>query len=427
MKKRVLQVLAAIGVTLAAWVAFFVIDNIIIGVQEAEIKVNAYEEAHNMYPNTIEMKYDWYSGGGYIGENYRYNPDKDIIFDEKYNELWYTFFDGAMEEVKCVMDYSIIIEDYNLITYFDGSDVTTRYDDLFIYGVYNTEPVAEEERVEAGAEIIMDIISEMGLFYHFCGVHIDYYDLSGVYRYSVSMDKEAVTKEMLMEHATEVSFEDNLAIQEKWEAFCNQRFTFWTLGVDEYEVSLMGMEEYGDYQLVIKDETEERIIDTYYHYDVENPYEDYHFGTFENILGYSGFYVYDMHHFSSGTYYAIVDGEVVNIARSWGNCVDDCYSVDLDEDGITELICNVVWGDGATHAIVYYNNGTVILEGSLCDLLAIEYDHVNYMSEYCWYVPEENVVQIHYWIDTLEDWECEKYEIDLSKIPFYEYIVDNGV
>lgn len=421
MKKRIGQVLAMLGGTAVALAAMFLVDKVILGAREADAKVNAYEEAHNRHPEEISMKYDWYSGSGYISDNYNYNPEKDIIFDKEYNELWYKFFDDKMEEVKSSMDYSVIIEDYSLITYFDGTDATTRYDDLFVYGVYNAQPVAEEKRVEAGAEIIMEIISEMDLFYNFCGVHIDYYDLSGVYRYSISMDKEKITKEMLMENATEVSFDGNLEIEEKWEAFCDQRITFWTLDVDGYEVSLVGMDEYDDYYLMCKDETGERILESYYHYDVENPYEDYDFGTFENILGYSGFYVYEMHHFSTGTYYAIVDGDVVNIARSWGNSVEDCYSVDMDEDGITELVCNVMWGDGARHAIVYHNNDSVILEGNVCDLLDIEYDHVNYMSEYCWYVPEENVVEIYYWLDALEEWEYEKYEIDLSKIRFLEY------
>lgn len=412
MKKRLLQILVAICASFIIMAVFFLVDNVVLGEKEAEAKVNAYEEAHNMHPNTIEMKYDWYSGGGYIGENYRYNPEKDIIFDEEYNELWYEFFDDKMEEVKSSMDYSVIIEDYSLITYFDGTDATTRYDDLFIYGVYNAQPVAEEKRVEAGAEIIMEIISEMDFFYNFCGVHIDYYDLSGVYRYSISMDREKITKEMLMENATEVSFDGNLAIEEKWEAFCDQRVTFWTLDVDGYEVSMVGMKEYGDYQLVIKDGDIEKIAWNYRNYDTDP--REYKYGTFDNVLGYAGFYVFEMpnHYFPYGNFYTIQEGELICIAHTWGNLPESCYSVDVDKNGVPELICNVMYGTGERAAVIYYNNGTEILEGYYEEsLLGIDYDKIHSIDSR--YLPEENVIEInYYWRDT--GIESKKYEINLD-------------
>ena len=58
MKKRVLQVLKATGAAFVIMVAFFLVDNVVLGEKEAEAKVNAYEEAHNMHPKDIEMKYD---------------------------------------------------------------------------------------------------------------------------------------------------------------------------------------------------------------------------------------------------------------------------------------------------------------------------------------------------------------------------------
>lgn len=236
MKKRILQVVVAIVITTIAVASLFIIDRFIVGAMEAEEKVNAYEEYHNMNPEKIDMKYDWYSGSGYIGGDYHYYPDSDLIFDGEYNELWRPYFDEKMEEIEASWDMNVLIEDYSVINYFDGSDVAVRYDDLFIYGVYNTQPVAEEERVETGAEIIMDMISQMGYNYNFCGVHIDYYDLNGVLRYSVALDKQTITKEKLMNSATIVSFEENLAIQEKWEAFCGQRVTFTSNLSDEVEL-----------------------------------------------------------------------------------------------------------------------------------------------------------------------------------------------
>ena len=242
MKRRVKQVIVAIGITAIAGLSLFYIDKVILGETKASMKVNAYEIEHNRYPEEIRMKYDWYSGGGYISENYRYNPKNDLIFDEEYNELWRPYFDERVEEVNRYLNHNYIMKDCGIASYFDGTDKITRYDDLFIFGIYNTQPVEESQRIEKGAETIMDIISEIGGNYHFCGVHIDYYDLEGVYRFSVPLGKVAVTKEMLMESATQVSFENNLAIQKNWEAFVEQRVTLWTLEVDGYEVSMVGMD-----------------------------------------------------------------------------------------------------------------------------------------------------------------------------------------
>lgn len=420
MKKRVKQIIAAIGVTVIAWVGLFYIDYVILGEKEATSKVNAYERAHNRNPEVIHMKYDWYSGGGYISENYRYNSEKDLIFDEEYNELWRPYFDDRMEEINRYLDHNYIMKDYGMISYFDGTDTNTRYDDLFIYGIYNTQPVEKERRVEKGAEMIMDIISEIGSKYHFCGVHIDYYDLEGVYRFSIPIGKESVTKEMLMESATEISFENNLSIKENWETFVNQRVTLWTLEVDGYEVSMMGMKDYGNYQLIVKDGESEKVGWIYPNY---GEVIEYQYDTFENILGYSGFYIFeDTAYANRGNFYTIIDGELFCIADTWQSLPENCYSVDIDNNGVPELICNIQYGTGEYDARIYMNNGSQILEGSCSDLLGITDDwETVYMLESV-YLPKEELVEITYCTESMEKLKSVKYEIDLSKIMFWEYI-----
>ena len=426
MKKRLLQILKAMVVAAVIMAGFFLVDNVILGVREAEAKVNAYEEAHNMHPEKITMKYDWYSGGGYISDNYRYNPVKDMILDEEYNTLWSPFFSKKMEEVKRFMDCNFVMEDYSVAFYFDGTDKMTRYDDLFIYGIYNTQPVAEEKRIEVAAELIMDVLTEMGDFYHFCGVHIDYYDLNGAYRISVPLSKEAVTKEMLMEGAKEISFENNLAIQEKWEAFCAQRVALWTLEAEGYEISLMGMKAYdGNYQLVMKKDGIEEVVGIYPKYLTDIEYE---YGTFDNVLGYSGFYVYEMlTHMPYGNYYTVLDGEAICIAEAWGCQPKDCYSVDVDKNGVPEFICNVTFGTGGSDAVIYYKDGTRIFAGSCSDMLDVEYDNLHHTSSYATYLPEENVVEINYFLLSTDGYESKKYDIDLSKISFWEFVPDCGM
>ena len=420
MKKRMLQVFTAVGVTGVLGFSLFFLGYVILGEKEANNKVNAYEIEHNRNPKEICMKYDWYAGGGYMSDSYRYNPDKDIIFDEEYNELWRPYFNERMEEINRFLDHNFIMKDYGLATYFDGTDKITRYDDLFIYGIYNTQQVEKERRIEKGAEMIMNIISELDGTYNFCGIHIDYYDLDGVYKFSVPIGKEKVTKEMLIEAAMEVSFEENSAIKENWEAFVSQRVTLWTLAVGDYEVSMRGMEDYGNYQLILKDGECEKVAWIYPNY---GEVVEYDYDTFENILGYSGFYIFDNSDYANyGNFYTILDGEVICIANTYQSLPEDCYSVDVDNNGVPELICNMQYGTGEREAHIYRNNNSKIVQGSCSGLLGITDDSERFfMLESC-YIPDEELVEITYWTESMEYAESKKYEIDLSKITFWDFI-----
>ena len=105
------------------------------------------------------------------------------------------------------------------------------------------------------------------------------------------------------------------------------------------------------------------------------------------IFGYDCFYVYDfgMFHSVLTDYYALVDGEIVQVAGSWGNDPEDSSFVkDLDGDGINELICNLFYsGDGRQSVRIYKRDGNQILCAGL---------------------------------------EEESQKIDLSQLDFYEYV-----
>lgn len=359
-------------------------NQFIIGAAKASEKVNAYETAQYMHPKHIEMSYDWYLGGGYIGEGYRYEPESDLIVDKERNQLWYKYFERKMETLKESFHTNVLLTDYSLMTYYDGCDAQIRYDDFFLYGVYNTQPVKEEERIEVATEIIWKIIESLRLDYNVCGAHIDYYDLSGVYRFSINMEKETLTKEMLFASVEEISFADNLLIEEKWKEFTALRKPFWSIPVEGYEIAMMGMEEYGDYQLVKKSSENETFLKTYRRMEA-NP-KDYLHGSFTDILGYDGFYVYEGDFFIYGDYYTIENETLQQIAQAFGFLItpENCYVQDINGDGVNEkkVISKTI-------------------------------------SSY--YRPEENAVFISYLYEDSDDWIEGLYPIELEKIDFYPY------
>lgn len=70
--------------------------------------------------------------------------------------------------------------------------------------------------------------------------------------------------------------------------------------------------------------------------------------------------------FIERTYYAaVVDSDMsFRLAESFGLEIDD-HIVDLDGDGITELVSNCQWGDGAKRVYIYRMNGDTIERGWL--------------------------------------------------------------
>ena len=87
---------------------------------------------------------------------------------------------------------------------------------------------------------------------------------------------------------------------------------------------------------------------------------------FADIMGYDGYYVEDESvpwHYRR-TYNYALDAGTGLLAESFGFQIDD-YVLDLDGDGVTELICNCTYGDGADRVYVYRKNGDMIQRGWL--------------------------------------------------------------
>ena len=77
--------------------------------------------------------------------------------------------------------------------------------------------------------------------------------------------------------------------------------------------------------------------------------------SFENIMGWNGFLLsnHTMTGTTTHTYYIVEDHDIVQIADSFGFQRDDHF-VDLDGDGVRELICNVAYNIGGTGDVMIY-------------------------------------------------------------------------
>ena len=142
---------------------------------------------------------------------------------------------------------------------------------------------------------------------------------------------------------------------------------------------------------------------------------------FEDILGYDGHYeVYDQEGFKTKKFYTQYNYIDHQIAETWGD-VDEYYSIDVDQDGINELICNVTFSDGLQQTLIYKRTGDTIYQGYCDDMLDVKYDNVGYTSEYSCYLPSKNIVRIFYYDVDWSDYLYKDYEIDPDKIHFSKY------
>ncbi|SFO93181.1 Signal transducer regulating beta-lactamase production, contains metallopeptidase domain [Oscillibacter sp. PC13] len=133
---------------------------------------------------------------------------------------------------------------------------------------------------------------------------------------------------------------------------------------------------------------------------------------FQNILGVDGvrWTKTDTNGFSIRTYYALgADGSRTPIAESfgWGGAED--YSVDLDGDGVEELVCNVTYGgDGARRAYVYQRRADGIYLGDLSTGGLPDFLDWGVNASWSEYDPEGRVFRLHYCVDTDGNGEAEE-------------------
>lgn len=167
----------------------------------------------------------------------------------------------------------------------------------------------------------------------------------------------------------------------------------------DYHISLCEEETEGTLDLICDKANQETVLLTFEKdYDYQNP-EDITAEAFEKCLGHSGFRLYRRHPLGPADYYYEVNYYAVEeslelLAYRWGSRDNDFYEIDLDEDGVDELICNLTWmADGGTDAYIYHFDGESVLQASASSLLDEPVDFYGTGSIMTTYLPETNQLE----------------------------------
>lgn len=159
-------------------------------------------------------------------------------------------------------------------------------------------------------------------------------------------------------------------------------------------------------------------------YDKVKTWEGYPvISEFTDIMGCDGYIIEDMILYGSGrTYVGIINGDPVKIGNSFGFTGHEDYSVDIDGDGITELICNCTYtGDGVEEAFIFKMTGSGVMQASGRDLLDIEVKLFGASRMAVRYSPEKEKMIILCIPEGQENAEEIEYDIDPEKLNFTEY------
>lgn len=144
---------------------------------------------------------------------------------------------------------------------------------------------------------------------------------------------------------------------------------------------------------------------------------------FTGILGFDGHIATELGagSWASRTYCTVRDGEPLVIAESFGYGEPQDYAIDLDGDGVTELVTNVQYGgDGAQRVYIYQRRNSDIYRGGLSPDGLPNFDDrgaASYLSEYD---PERGLFRLRYAQKSSEEYGLlETY--DLSRFLFTHY------
>lgn len=141
---------------------------------------------------------------------------------------------------------------------------------------------------------------------------------------------------------------------------------------------------------------------------------------FSDLLGYNGYVAVTERIgelWTQRTYYAVEDGSARPIAESFGFEEED-YSLDLDGDGVTELICNVTFGaDGAQRVYVYRRRGDEIWLGQLSPNGKEDFDNWGVGAYWTEYDAQNKLFRLHYWPKTGGDYITE----EISSLEAFEF------
>lgn len=206
---------------------------------------------------------------------------------------------------------------------------------------------------------------------------------------------------------------------------------YWTLSMPDYEIIFQSGEEPETMELLFCRDGERRVLQTLEKGPYLYPSDVFvrPFTESDSVLGRQGFRFYQRNYLSLSQgyfYYGIICYSVeengpVPIADYWGGEDEEVYYVDVDGDGIDEMICNVMWMDGVRDVLIFHSDGEKIWKGYGSELLQEPYEPVGIGSLFAEYLPEENKVLISYYQEKLQDYAEKKYDIDLKKLELYEY------
>lgn len=147
---------------------------------------------------------------------------------------------------------------------------------------------------------------------------------------------------------------------------------------------------------------------------------------FQDLLGYDGYFITRKESTPMETTYYAVEGEkTFIIARSWGFEREDNF-IDIDGDGIKELVCNVVSGDGGQNTLIYRRFEDGIRVAYASQLLDKEYDDLGVYSLVTWYDVVFDRIEMAYWQEELQDYEYAYYDLNLEGLSWYKPDIPNN-
>lgn len=214
--------------------------------------------------------------------------------------------------------------------------------------------------------------------------------------------------------------------QEETESEAAERKTYMTMLVEDYEIAFQDGAKENTLDLWLYRDGEEWLVNTY---EILGDQQSGNFTaeTFQDVLGHNGFRVFNRRPLGTSYYYYeteyyAMEEEPVFLAYRWGTMDGDTYQLDVDGDGIDELICNVQWmADGVEDVLIYHYDGEKVWQGYGSDLLDENFVSIGIGSMRTKYLPLENKMHIWYWQEEIHDYAEKDYEIDLDKINLWEF------
>lgn len=158
--------------------------------------------------------------------------------------------------------------------------------------------------------------------------------------------------------------------------------------------------------------------------EMYNPVEDldgFEFRTYDELFGYPAIAVCDkQHYFPYIYYYVILYDRVIWVAENAGRSLDDAYLADLNGDGYNDLICNMMYGDGAEETFMFCRDGLGIYKAFATHMLNAEPAFSSVGSVGASYNPDTKKIEIWYASDENGNFDTEYHEAKFDDSEFTE-------